>query len=262
MSLYSEYLDKKSELLSKDLDFQTAVREWFDKHENLELLQPLNVEASLTMDNFSITTTEELDFEVKKYEEERKRKSKLEEEKYDVVRNKITQQKLEDRKHIKENQKRKKEAVKRFEKEKAKREELKSKQLKKEKNFAEFTSNESLSKIKLPKNGEVEIEIIKNVKSNTALASAALFLTTGILLAEAKEENKWVKTKLIFDDEKIEIKNPHYKIKYKDMNEIQTGQDEDWNLFFMAFDNKKEIYFKTKYEYLYEILNEKLNPVW
>lgn len=59
MSLYSEYLDKKSELLSKDLDFQTAVREWFDKHENLELLQPLNVEASLTMDNFSITTTEE-----------------------------------------------------------------------------------------------------------------------------------------------------------------------------------------------------------
>ena len=43
------------------------------------------------------------------------------------------------------------------------------------------------------------------------------------------------------------------------MKKIQIGQDNDWNLFHVAFDNNKEIYFKTKYEYLYEILNENLN---
>lgn len=58
MSLYSEYLDKKSELLSKEFDFKSAVTEWFDEHDDVMLLQPLDVEASLTMDHITITTTE------------------------------------------------------------------------------------------------------------------------------------------------------------------------------------------------------------
>lgn len=118
--------------------------------------------------------------------------------------------------------------------------------------------NKSVKK-EIPFKSKVDIEIFTNIKSNTSLASAALFLATGVLLAEAKEEMKWVKTTLKFDMEKIEIKNPHYKIKYKDMKKIQIGQDNDWNLFHVAFENNKEIYFKTKYEYLYEILNENLN---
>ena len=50
-------------------------------------------------------------------------------------------------------------------------------------------------KKEIPFKSKVDIEIFTNVKSNTALASAALFLTTGVLLAEAKEEMKWVKTR-------------------------------------------------------------------
>lgn len=58
MSLYSEYLDIKSDLLSKELDFISAINEWFDKHEDVMLLQPVDVEASLTMDHITITTNE------------------------------------------------------------------------------------------------------------------------------------------------------------------------------------------------------------
>lgn len=56
MSLYSEYLEAKSELLSKDLAFKTAVEEWFNEHEELLLLQPIDVIDSLTMDHFTITS--------------------------------------------------------------------------------------------------------------------------------------------------------------------------------------------------------------
>lgn len=256
--VYNSFMNKYIQQKKEYSDKKNTINE-LKKHlrTNYNIFDPTVLLEKI--ENSEITTIEDLDFEVKKYEEQRKRKSKLEAEQYDDVRNKIAQQKLEDRKHIKENQQRRKEAIKSFEKEKAKREELKLKQRKKEKNYTKFTTNDSSSKIQLPKSGEVEIEIIKNVKSNTALASAALFLTTGIFLAGAKEENKWVKTTLKFDTEKIEIKNPHFKIKYKDMKKIQIRQDNDWNLFHVAFDNNKEIYFKTKYEYLYEILNENLN---
>lgn len=252
-SFMNKYIQHKKERSDKENTINELKRYL---RANYDIFDPKSLIEKI--ENNEITTTEELDFEVKKYEKERKRKSKLEEEQYDLVMNKITQQKLEDRKHIQKNQQRKKEAIKRFEKEKEIREELRLKQRKREKNHAEYTTKQHPSKISIPKNGEIEIEIIKKVKSNTALASAALFLATGVLLAEAKEENKWVKTTLKFDTKKIEIKNPHYIITYDNMKKIQTGQDNDWNLFYIAFENKKEIYFKTKYKYLYEILNENL----
>lgn len=59
MSLYSEYLEAKSDLLSKDLAFKTAVEEWFREYEGLMLMQPIDLIDTLTMDHFTITTTEE-----------------------------------------------------------------------------------------------------------------------------------------------------------------------------------------------------------
>lgn len=59
MSLYSEYLEAKSDLLSKDLAFKTAVEDWFREHEGLMLMQPIDLIDTLTMDHFTITTTEE-----------------------------------------------------------------------------------------------------------------------------------------------------------------------------------------------------------
>lgn len=56
MSLYSEYLEAKSELLSKDLDFKTAVEEWFRKNDELVLMQPIDMVDTLTIDHFTITT--------------------------------------------------------------------------------------------------------------------------------------------------------------------------------------------------------------
>lgn len=58
MSLYGEYLNAKSDLLSKDLAFKTAVNDWFQEH-NLVFLQPIDVVDSLTMDHFTITTSDE-----------------------------------------------------------------------------------------------------------------------------------------------------------------------------------------------------------
>ena len=58
MSLYSEYLDVKSKLLSKELDFKSAVNEWFAEHNDVMLMKPVDVEASLTMDHITITANE------------------------------------------------------------------------------------------------------------------------------------------------------------------------------------------------------------
>lgn len=69
MSLYREYLEAKSDLLSKDLAFKTAVSEWFDEHEDIMLLQPIDVEASLTMDHITITTTEKFKDYIQKFED-------------------------------------------------------------------------------------------------------------------------------------------------------------------------------------------------
>ena len=68
MSLYKEYLEAKSDLLSKDLAFKTAVTEWFSEH-GLHLLQPVDVVDSLTMDHFTITTTMAFEKHLRDFEE-------------------------------------------------------------------------------------------------------------------------------------------------------------------------------------------------
>ncbi len=68
MSLYSEYLDAKSDLLSRDLNFKSGVQEWFDV-KNLLFLQPIDVVDSLTMDHFTITTTSEFNNLLPEFEE-------------------------------------------------------------------------------------------------------------------------------------------------------------------------------------------------
>lgn len=55
MSLYSEYLDAKSDVFSKELAFKAEVETWLDEN-NIPLKQPLKVEENLTIDNFQIVT--------------------------------------------------------------------------------------------------------------------------------------------------------------------------------------------------------------
>ena len=68
MSLYSEYLDAKSELLSKDLAFKSKVRDWFEEHDLM--LMPIDVEESLTMDHITITTDGKFKQYINEFEDE------------------------------------------------------------------------------------------------------------------------------------------------------------------------------------------------
>lgn len=56
LSLYSEYLEARVDVLSKELKFRTEVGEWFDER-NI-MLAPIDIVESLTMDHFTITTEE------------------------------------------------------------------------------------------------------------------------------------------------------------------------------------------------------------
>jgi len=56
MNLYSEYLEARADVLSKELKFRTKVSEWFDER-NI-MLAPIDIVDSLTMDHFTITTEE------------------------------------------------------------------------------------------------------------------------------------------------------------------------------------------------------------
>ena len=87
--------------------------------------------------------------------------------------------------------------------------------------------NKSVKK-EIPFKSKVDIEIFTNVKSNTALASAALFLATGVLLAEAKEEMKWVKTQIEIKKDRIIIKRPYIYHKYKDFRYFKVDQEDDY----------------------------------
>ena len=69
MSLYSEYLDAKSNMLSKDLAFKTRIEEWFREHEGLMLMQPIDLIDTLTIDHFTITTTMEFEKHLHDFEE-------------------------------------------------------------------------------------------------------------------------------------------------------------------------------------------------
>ncbi|WP_296891226.1 hypothetical protein [uncultured Methanobrevibacter sp.] len=108
-SFMNKYIQHKKERSDKENTINELKRYL---RANYDIFDPKSLIEKI--ENNEITTTEELDFEVKKYEKERKRKSKLEEEQYDLVMNKITQQKLEDRKHIQKNQQRKKRSDKKI----------------------------------------------------------------------------------------------------------------------------------------------------
>lgn len=68
VSLYNEYLDAKMELFEKELNFKNAVEEWFTKS-GLNLLQPIDIVDSATIDHFTITTTGEFDDMIDNFEE-------------------------------------------------------------------------------------------------------------------------------------------------------------------------------------------------
>jgi len=69
MSLYHDYLNIKAEIFDKELNFKTAVSEWFDKH-NLHLSQPVELSDKMTLDYVSITTTKEFNKHLGDFENE------------------------------------------------------------------------------------------------------------------------------------------------------------------------------------------------
>lgn len=123
------------------------------------------------------------------------------------------------------------------------------------------SKNEEIPKEKLNliKRGRADIEIYTKVKSNTALASTALFLATGVLVAEAKEEMKYVKTQIEIKDDRIIIKRPYIYHKYKDFRFFKVDQEDDYYLFYIGFSDEELIHFKTKEKYLVEIIMDKIN---
>ena len=105
----------------------------------------------------------------------------------------------------------------------------------------------------------VDIEIYTNVKSNTALASTALFFATGILIAEAKEEMKWVKTKLSIKDDGIIIKKPYSYHKYKDFHQFKVDSEDNYYLVYIVLNDEEMIIFRTKEKYIGEVIVNKIN---
>ena len=114
-------------------------------------------------------------------------------------------------------------------------------------------------KKEIPFKSKVDIEIFTNVKSNTALVSAALFLTTGILVAEAKEEMKWVKTKLNIKDDGIIIKKPYSYHKYKDFHQFKVDKEDEFYLVYILLNDEEMIILRTKEKYVGEIIINKIN---
>ena len=69
MSLYREYLDAKSELISKDLKFKRAAEKWFIENPKIILIQPLAMVDSITMDHLTIVATSEFQTYLQYFEE-------------------------------------------------------------------------------------------------------------------------------------------------------------------------------------------------
>ena len=66
MSLYSEFLEARVDVLSKELNFRTKVSEWFDER-NL-MLAPIDITESLTIDHFKITSDEKFKSHLEDFE--------------------------------------------------------------------------------------------------------------------------------------------------------------------------------------------------
>ena len=104
-----------------------------------------------------------------------------------------------------------------------------------------------------------DIEIFTKVKSNTALASAVLFLATGVLAAEEKKEMKYVRTKLNIKEDGIEIRNPHSYHKFIDFRGFKVDKEDNYYLFYIVLLDEVLIHFRTRNENLHEVILDKIN---
>ena len=68
--------------------------------------------------------------------------------------------------------------------------------------------------------GKAKIKLYNTKKSNTALASTALFLATGVFVGGAKEEKEIIDTTLFLEDHSLIIEKPRKEIKFKDIKKI------------------------------------------
>ena len=126
--------------------------------------------------------------------------------------------------------------------------------------YEDVSSNyETVIKKEIPLIKSVDIEIFKKVKSNTALASTALFLATGVFVGQAKEEMKYVRTKLNIKDDGIEIKNPYSYHKFIDFSGFKLDKEDNYYLYYIVLSDKEMIHFRTKNEDLREVILDKIN---
>ena len=160
----------------------------------------------------------------------------------------------------KEKQEREKQAEK-FRQEEARKRRMNSESSKRKLNQNDAPKKESIPKEKLNliKRGSADVEVFTNVKSNTALASTALFLATGVFVGEAKEEMKWIKTKLEIKDDRIIIKKPYSYHKYKDFYKFNVFEDDDGFYVICITLKDKRLIVRTNEEYLGELIVDKIN---
>lgn len=113
-----------------------------------------------------------------------------------------------------------------------------------------YGSNISNRKIK-----EYDVELPKVEKSNTALASTALFFMTGVFIGGAKEEVKWNSENLTLYEDGFRINK---KINFEEI--IQSSFDNKENKFyFLIKTNTDEIVFRTEDKELLNDLNYELS---
>ena len=77
-------------------------------------------------------------------------------------------------------------------------------------------------------------------------------------VAEAKEEMKWVKTRIEIKEDRIIIKRPYIYHKYKDFRYFKVDQEDDYYLFYIGFSNEELIHFRTKEKCLVDIIMDKI----
>lgn len=99
---------------------------------------------------------------------------------------------------------------------------------------------------------EHNVEIPQLIKSNTALASTALFLMTGVLIAGAKKEVKWNRSTIIIYEDGVKINK---KIKFEDITQNSYDKD-NGEFYFLIKTNDDEIVFRTKDGQLLNDLND------
>ena len=201
-------------------------------------------------------------------------KSKLEQDKkQNEMMNRIaekrlqTQELMKNKNYFNENKKRKEEAQKEYERERNRREKLmKESRARKieedrQKLIKERKEKEKLYKEHIkPRNHQnthkhtyipkevkttFRIETMNKVKTNTALASTALLLMTGVLIAEEKEEMRWLGTKLELNSRDLVIKKPNIKLNYEEILDYETRKEKGYHYYLLKTEHEDYL-FRTK----------------